>query len=218
MQTAIITGASEGLGLEFAKKFLKEGWNVVGISRHRAEGIEMEYIEGDLSKEEDIKNIVEEIKEKYSDFKVLVNCAGLLDVEKLENIDYAKTESLFKVNVLAPMLLVSKLKENLLINNSTVVNIGSTISFKAIEEQAAYGASKWALRGLSENLKVEFKGTGVRVISFNQGGTRTKIFEKAGMDVDTSKYLDPIELANLLYYLVSMPNNIEVSEIVVNRK
>jgi len=218
MQTAIITGASEGLGLEFAKKFLNEGWNVVGISRHRPEGIEMEYIEGDLSHEEDIVKVTEEIKEKYSDFKVLINCAGLLDVEKLENINYVKTESLFKVNVLAPMMLVSQLKENLLTNNSIVVNIGSTISFKAIEEQAAYGASKWALRGLSENLKVEFKGTGVRVISFNQGGTRTKIFEKAGMDVDTSKYLDPIELANLLYYLVSMPNNIEVSEIVVNRK
>jgi len=218
MQTAIITGASEGLGLEFAKKFLNEGWNVVGISRHRPEGIEMEYIEGDLSKEEDIVRITDEIKEKYSDFKVLINCAGLLNVEKLENIDYAKTESLFKVNVLAPMMLVSKLKENLLINNGTVVNIGSTISFKGIEEQAAYGASKWALRGLSENLKVELKGTGVRVISFNQGGTRTKIFEKAGMDLDTSKYLDPVELANLLFYVVSMPNNIEVSEIVVNRK
>jgi short-subunit dehydrogenase len=218
MQTAIITGASEGLGLEFAKKFLNEGWNVVGISRHRPEGIDMEYIEGDLSKEEDIVMITDEIKEKYSDFKVLINCAGLLDVEKLEAIDFKKTESLFKVNVLAPMMLVSKLKENLLTNNSTVVNIGSTISFKAIEEQAAYGASKWALRGLSENLKVEFKGTGVRVISFNQGGTRTKIFEKAGMDVDTSKYLDPVKLANLLYYIVSMPNNIEVSEIVINRK
>lgn len=65
------------------------------------------------------------------------------------------------------MILISKLKDLILENGSDILNVGSTIGFKAYESQSAYGSSKWALRGLNESLRLEFKGTKTRVISFN---------------------------------------------------
>lgn len=219
MKTIIITGASEGLGLELFEKFSTEGWKVVGISRHIKDQNQTNYIIGDLTYEKDLERISAEIKTKYSDFSILVNCAGMLNVEKLSELDYKKTEMLFKLNVIAPMMLVSRLKDCITVNNADIVNVGSTVGFKAYEEQAAYGSSKWAVRGLNENLRLEFKGTKVRVIGFNPGGFQSKLFEKAtGGKVDLSTFMNPKYLAEAIFYITSLPKDIEVSEITINRK
>lgn len=218
MPKILVTGASEGLGLEICKKFLSQGWQVVGVSRHKPD-IDIEYIEADLTDEANLTNVIDIVKEKHPDINVLVNCAGVIDVQSLENIDYSKTENLFKLNVLAPMMLVSRLKSVILNNEADIVNVGSTVGFKAYDSQAAYGASKWALRGFNENLRLEFKGTKVRVFSFNPGGFKSRLFEKAtGTQVDLSQYMDPKYLAELLFYVVNLPKGIEVSEMVINRK
>ncbi|MDQ7020955.1 MAG: SDR family NAD(P)-dependent oxidoreductase [Candidatus Dojkabacteria bacterium] len=71
-----------------------------------------------------------------------MNCAGVLNVTKANELEYNKVAQLFKLNVIAPMILVSKLFDKIKANEADIVNVGSTLGFKAYQEQAAYGSSK----------------------------------------------------------------------------
>ncbi len=218
MKTAIITGASDGLGLKISEKLLKNGWKIIGLSRNKPD-IDIEYIKTDLSKESDINNAINEIKRKYPIFHCLINCAGVMSVQKMENLDYPEINNLFKINVLAPIKLISGLIENIKTNEADIVNVGSTVGFKAYEDQCAYGASKWAIRGINKNLQLELKETKCRVIGFNPGGFKSRILEKAtGIKPNLDAYMDPKHLADLLVYILEMPKSIEVSQIIINRK
>jgi len=65
-----------------------------------------------------------------------------MSVQKLKDLEYSEVDSLFKVNVLAPIKLTAGLIENIRANESDIVNVGSTVGFKAYEDQCAYGSSK----------------------------------------------------------------------------
>jgi NADP-dependent 3-hydroxy acid dehydrogenase YdfG len=219
MKTIIVTGSSDGLGFQIAKKFNSEGWKVVGISRHKPDNLDIEYIKADLSTKSGIQTAVQEIKKNYSDFNAIINCAGVLNLRKLEDINFEETENLLKLNLMAPMMLVSGLKNSIISNEADILNIGSSIAFKAYENQTAYGSSKWGLRGLNENLRLEFKGTDVRVVSFNPGGFKSKLFEKAsGEKINLDKFMDPKDLADIVFFIINTPKTLEVSEILINRK
>lgn len=219
MPKAIITGVSEGLGYEIAKLMLSKNWEILGISRSKSD-LKIEHFAADLTKEKDLNKVIEKIRTDFSDFSVLINCAGKLNVVPPNEVDYAETENLFKLNVLAPLYLSSKLLDLVKENGATIVNIGSTVGFKAYENQVAYGTSKWAVRGLNSNLQLELKGTKARVIGFNPGGFKSKLFDKAtGKEVtDRSGWMNPTEIAKLILQTIELPKNMEVSEIVVNRK
>jgi hypothetical protein len=219
MKRIIITGASEGLGLEISKKFKDEGWEVLGISRHKPEGLDIEYIEADLTKKKEIDIVVKTITNKYSTFDALINCAGMISIEELGDIEYERTEQLIKLNLIAPMMLISRLKALILENEGDILNVGSSVSYKAYKKEAAYGASKWGLRGLTENLRLEFKETKVRVTTFNPGGFKSKLFEKAiGKNPGLGTLMDPKDLADIIYFIINTPKSLEVSEILINRK
>lgn len=219
MKTIIITGVSDGLGYQLGKKALDTGYKVVGISRSIPD-LKIEHINGDLSEEAGLNAVVETIKEKYSDFDVLINCAGMLSVKSLGKVEYAETLKLFKLNVIAPLFLVSELTELIKTNEADIVNIGSTVGSKAYESQAAYGASKWAVRGLNQNLQLEFKNTKCRVIGFNPGGFKSNFFEKAtGIENnDWNGWMNPSDIAEFILQIIALPKNMEVSDINLNRK
>ena len=219
MKTIIITGVSDGLGYQLANLAQKRNLRVVGISRTLSD-LKIEHIKGDLTDENGLNEIVKIIKNKYSDFDVLVNCAGMLSVKPLGKVDYDETLKLFKLNVIAPIYLVSELSDLIKMNEADIVNVGSTVGSKAYENQAAYGASKWAVRGLNQNLQLEFKNTKCRVIGFNPGGFKSNFFEKAtGVDNnDWSGWMTPDDIAKFILQILELPKNMEVSDIILNRK
>lgn len=219
MPKALITGVSEGLGYEVSKLLLSKRWEVLGISRSKPD-IKIGYFAADLTKEEDLNKTIEKIRADFSDFSVLINCAGKLNIAPPIEVDYAETENLFKLNILAPLYLSSKLLDLVKENEATIINIGSSVGFKAYEGQTAYGVSKWAIRGLNHSLQLELKGTKARVIGFNPGGFKSRIFEKATgkKTTDWSGWMEPSEIAKLILHIIELPKNMEVSEIVVNRK
>ncbi|MDQ6984853.1 MAG: SDR family oxidoreductase [Candidatus Dojkabacteria bacterium] len=141
MNRVIVTGASEGLGFELSKLFLEKDISVTGISRTRP-NLKVDFIKTDLTVEEDIENAASMILKDYSDFDAIINCAGVLNVTKANELEYNKVAQLFKLNVIAPMILVSKLFDKIKANEADIVNVGSTLGFKAYQEQAAYGSSK----------------------------------------------------------------------------
>ena len=216
----IITGASDGLGLQLAKLYQGSGKTIVNISRRESEFASINLLH-DLSNEIEVKKTVEEVLKIDESLEAIINCAGVLSVQPLGEITGDEFDRLMSTNVKPAILLVSSLIEKIKKDGSDIVNVSSTVGLKGYLSQAVYGASKWAMRGFSANLQVELKGTKSRVISFCPGGFKTKLFEKAtGIDntEDVSQWMRAEDVAVALKQTLDLPKNMEVSEIVINRK
>ena len=124
-----------------------------------------------------------------------------------------------KVNLIAPLLLTGQLFDLIKENGADILNVGSTVGTKAYEDQCAYGASKWALRGVSQNWQLELKKTKCRVIQFNPGGFKSDLVKKYdSQNVDLSAYMDPQDLARFMLHILQLPKSMEISEVLINRK
>lgn len=223
MKTVIITGASDGLGKAVAKLLLDKGMRVVNISRSKCDLNGAENIACDLSNQEDLDRAVQTIKEKYSDFDVLINNAAIVGYAPINEIDYAKFEKTWKVNTIAPLYLISKLYDLIVENAADVINIGTTHSQHAhpgAENQLAYCASKYGLRGGSYNISMELKKTKARLVHVYMGGFQSKMHEKdyGNVMTDPENWMKPSELADIILYIINLPKQIEISEITINRK
>lgn len=214
----IITGASDGLGLQIAKVYAEAHKRVVNISRRESE-FATDNIIADLSNAAALKEAVEQILAIDEPIEALINCAGVMSLEKVDAITAEEVDRTFAINIKAPMLLVSGFARRLKDDGSDIVNVASTVGLKAYPDQAAYGASKWAMRGFSQNLQVELKNTN-RVISFCVGGFKSDIAKKiTGKDLpDPENWMNPEDVAIFMKQILDLPKSMEVSEIVINRK
>lgn len=223
MKRIILTGASDGLGKEVGKLFLSRGGvEVVALCRTKPD-YECKFIKCDLSSGKSIEAACAQIKEKYSEFDALINCAGTQCIEPTGNTPYDKLDYVMKVNSVAPMFLISQLFELIKKNEADIVNVGSTVGLKSGPmNQMGYTTSKWAIRGTSANIEAELKNTPCRVIQFNAGGMYTRFIEKYNgqkiSDADPKDWIAPKDMAEVLLYTLEVPKNIEISDIVVSRK
>ena len=119
------------------------------------------------------------------------------------------------------MFLTSKLLERLKRDEADIVNIGATIALKSgYEQQMVYSTTKWALRGFTQNLQSELKNSNCRVIDFILGGFNSNLHQKVtGKSIiDPQNWMDPTEIAKYLLQILDLPKNMEVSEVILNRK
>ena len=152
MKRIILTGASDGLGKSFGKLFTSMGGEIVALCRTKPD-YNCQFIKCDLVDEKSMINACNIIKDKYSQFDALINCAGTQCIEPTNNTPYEKLENVIKVNTIAPMFLISQLFDLIKQNEADIVNIGSTVGLKSGPlNQMGYTTSKWAIRGTSENI------------------------------------------------------------------
>lgn len=220
MKNIILTGASDGLGREFAKLCLDNRFNIIALCRTKPD-YKCDFIPMDLTNEESMINACNMIKEKYNKFDALINCAGVPGIQKLDEITYSCLDNLMKINSIAPMFLASQLIQLIKDNEADIINVGSTIGLKqGYENQLAYTTSKWALRGTSYNLQLELKKYNCRVIQLNVGGMNTRMHEKyTGKKIENpDEWMNPKDIASIMLYTLTLPKKIEVSDITINRK
>lgn len=214
----VITGASDGLGLQIAKIYKEAGKRVVNVSRRDSQYAD-DNIRTDITDEASVRAAAGQIKQMDEPLEALVNCAGVLSLEPLNNISADELDRVFGVNIKGAILLVSALTDRMKQDGIDIVNVASTVGLKAYPDQAVYGASKWAMRGFSQNLQVELKATN-RVISFCVGGFKSAIAKKVhGQDLpDPENWMNPEDIAVFMKQILDLPKNMEVSEIVINRR
>ncbi len=219
MKKIILTWVSEGLGYEIAKLFREKNIAVVGLSRKKPD-IDIIHISTDLRDEKSMQNALDIIKKEHSDFDACINCAGIIAIEELWKIKYNSIDEVFKVNVLAPIFIISELTELIKKNEADIVNVSSTVwVIKTKLKQCAYSASKIAMKWISENFQLEFKDTKTRVMSFHPWWFKSRHIQKVtAIEVDLSPYMEPSELAKTILFCLDLPKNMEVSQIVINRK
>lgn len=227
-KTAIVTGASDGIGKQVAIKLAKQGVNLALIGRDRLRLNQVKNAIGKLSsslKVEtyscDIRNnnqLSKTIKRTISDFKdihILINVAGIwqkiMPVEELpENIvdDVILTNLTSLIHV--TRLVIPILKKQ---PEAAIINVSSKSGITAQTGQSVYSASKWGVRGFTEVLKTDLKNTHVRVAGIYQSGTNTKMFEKTGEKAPSEKFTDPADLAEVIVYMLSRPEKIWLHEV-----
>jgi len=152
--------------------------------------------------------------------EAMVNCAGVISVSPLKNITEDEIKRMMSTNIKGKILLIAKLYDRIVEDKTDIVNVSSTLGHKAYEDQALYGITTWGIRGLSKNLQLEFKGKPNRIISFCPGGFVTRLHEKATGQVieNPDEWMRVEDVALALKQTLDLPKNMEVSEIVINRK
>jgi NADP-dependent 3-hydroxy acid dehydrogenase YdfG len=215
----VITGASDGLGKEVAKLYKGAGKTVVNISRHECEYADVNICHS-LREGEEIEKIANEVLALEEPLEALINSAGVISVSSIKDITEDEIKRMMSTNIKGKVLLIAKLYDRIVADKTDIVNVSSTLGHKAYEDQMLYGITTWGIRGLSKNLQLEFKGKPNRIISFCPGGFRTRLHEKAtGKKIESpEEWMRVEDVALALKQTLDLPKNMEVSEIVINRK
>jgi short-subunit dehydrogenase len=192
-ETALITGASGGLGREFAKLFAKNGYNLVITGRREDKlknlagelkpyNISCEIIAKDLSDPKAPKELFDEMKQKNIHIDVLVNNAGFGVSGSFADADIERQLAMIQTNITSlthlTKLAINEMKEK---GKGKILNIGSTGSFAPCPSIAVYCATKAYVLSFSEAVAYELKGTGITVTTLCPGPTETGFAEVAGV-------------------------------------
>ena len=215
LSTALITGASEGIGRCFAEVYAKHAHNLVLVARSEEKltefalelrtkyAVRVDVIAMDLIPVDAAKKLFEATTAKKINIDILVNNAGMMQVEKLQVSDPIKLNNLIQLNVQSLVNMTQQFINPMIARGQgKIVNIGSIASFMPTPNFAAYGASKAFVLSFSEGIAEELRGTGVTVTCVCPGMTETKMLSHAeGLEKFIPNFLkaDPMELAAQAY-------------------
>jgi NAD(P)-dependent dehydrogenase (short-subunit alcohol dehydrogenase family) len=194
-KTALITGASRGLGLALARRLAAEGWTLI-IDARSAEDLEAARVEladlthvvaipGDVTDDEHRRSLAGAARE-LGDLDVLVNNASILGPSPQPALlDYPleTLEEVYRANTLAPLALIQELRHDLK-SGSRILNVTSDAAVEPYEGWGGYGSSKAALEQLSNILAAE--NPDLRVYRVDPGDMRTRMQQEAFPDEDIS--------------------------------
>lgn len=195
--TALITGASSGIGARYADRLARRGHDLLLVARDRARlealatrltdatGRAVTVLAADLTTKADLAR-VEQVLRTDARITVLVNNAGIAMSGDLASADPDQLERMIQLNVLAPSrLALAVLPGFVARGRGTLINISSVLALAPEMFNGSYSGTKAYLLNLSLRLQQEVAGTGVRVQVVLPGATRTAIWEKAGTDIAT---------------------------------
>lgn len=192
-KTAIVTGASKGIGAGIAKSFAAEGAKVVvnyasdrdGAERVvadiRAAGGEAAAVKADMSKEAEVSALFDAAEAAFGPLDVLVNNAGVYKFAPIEEFTEALYRRQFDVNVLGPLLAIREAVKRFRPGGGNVINVSSVVSESVYPTSTVYSATKAALDSITRNLAAELGPRGVRVNAINPGATETEGFGSTGI-------------------------------------
>lgn len=206
MKSVIITGAGTGLGRELALKYGKEGFHLILVGRSEENLSEVKILLNDAHiTVMDIRNkreVDEKIKLLLKEYKVvgLINNAGIGFFGPFEKTNENEIEEMFQTNVLGTMYMTQAVLPNICeLDGSFVLNIISTAGLRGKVNEAAYVASKFAVRGFTESLQKEYEEKSVLISAVYMGGMNTPFWKGSEHVKDPSKFRSPAEVAEIIF-------------------
>ncbi len=191
-RTVLITGASSGLGEAIAYEVSKKGARVILCARTEKKlvnilekcesfsGLNGVAIPMDISDYHSVESGIEKIQSEFSQIDVLVNCAGFGRFEDFLETDFEETEKMFRVNVLGLIYLTQKIALMMTqAGQGHIINVASQAGKMATPKSSIYAATKFAVIGFSNSLRLEMKPFGISVTTINPGPIKTPFFDKA---------------------------------------
>lgn len=215
-KTALITGASSGIGKALAQEFARNDYNLVIIAEKAGEltgtrqeleekfHVEITDIPMDLTYEQSVQEIYEHLQDRNIQIDVLVNNAGVGQREKFHETDISKDIKIIRLNIEA-LVRLTKLfvKDMVSRGEGKILNLGSIAGFQPGPLLAVYHASKAFIVSFSEAISNELEGTGVTVTALCPGPTDTNFFSRADMEntriLEEGTVMEPEEVARAGY-------------------
>jgi NAD(P)-dependent dehydrogenase (short-subunit alcohol dehydrogenase family) len=223
-KTAIITGGAQGIGKAIAKAFLEKGWTAVIADTDREAGEEtvrefnilgrIEYIQTDVSNEEQVEKLVELTIKQFERIDALINNAGIAVNKPLETLSLEEWNRVLGINLTGTFLCAKHSSPHLQRNGGSIINIASTRAFMSEACTEAYSASKGGVVALTHALAVSL-GPGIRVNCISPGWIETGPWKKKSqrniVDLSEEDHLQhpagrvgtPEDISSLVLYLVS---------------
>lgn len=227
-RTAVVSGASRGIGLEVARQLVEAGARVAMLARSErpllARATELgtlaEPLSCDVTDATAVKDTSDRVIAAFGEAPdIVVNNAGLFELATVEHTAPDAFVRALDVNLVAPFLLIraflGAMRER---GSGHVVGIGSIADRMTFPENGAYAASKFGARALHQVLRDELRGSGIRVTLISPGPVDTPLWDP--IDPDTrpgftprARMLRPAAVANAVCYAVSQPRDVNIDEL-----
>ena len=192
-KTALITGASSGIGATFARTLAAQGTHLILVARSQDKlrdlartlatqhHIRAEVLTADLSRQEAGQQLFAATEQLGLTIDILINNAGFATYGPFDSLDAEREQQEILLNVAAVVDLTHRFLPGMLARRSgSIINLSSTAAFQPTPYMAVYGASKAFVLSFSEALWAEYRGKGIRVLAVCPGPTRTDFFTVAG--------------------------------------
>ncbi|GAB3566646.1 SDR family oxidoreductase [Arthrobacter alkaliphilus] len=230
-KTAVVTGASTGIGEATVRALAADGWKVFAVAR-RAERLEALAAESgavpfaaDITNDDDVAALLSAVTEAGGADTLINIAGGARGADTLGNAQTQDWEWMYQVNVLGTLKLIRAFLPMLRANGEgTVLNLTSTAGLTAYEGGGGYNAAKFAQHAMTGALRLEEAENNIRVIEVAPGLVRTEEFAlnrlgdaaaAAKVYAGVEKPLTPQDVADVVKYAVSLPHHINLDEIVV---
>ncbi|WP_239543961.1 SDR family oxidoreductase [Marinomonas foliarum] len=231
----LITGATSGFGLATAKKFAKEGWNLILTGRRQerlanladelSKLTQVHIATLDVRKSDEVISFIDNLPNTFSNIQVLVNNAGLaLGTDPSYEAKLSDWHTMIDTNVTG-LVNVTHAILPLIVNKegATIINLASIAANWPYPGSHVYGASKAFVAQFSRNIRADVAGKGVRVTSLEPGLSESE-FSLVRFDGDQKKYdnlykgahaLQPVDIANIIFWVASQPPHININSLEV---
>lgn len=231
--SVVITGASSGIGEATALQFARKKYKLFLVARRLdrleklkkrclSEGASQVFtFKADLQNAKDIERLQSQLKKEKID--LLLNNAGLAKgIELMQNANPSDWDNMIDVNVKGLLKMTRALLSQLIQTQGHIVNIGSVAGRLVYEGGAVYCATKFAVRAISEGLRMDLKGTGVRVSNVEPGMVNTEFSltrlgnqQKADALYQDMMPLLANDIAETILWVVERPAHVNIQEIVI---
>lgn len=235
-KTAIITGASSGIGQATAKELASKGYHVMLAARREDRLVELkkeiedaggsaQYKVTDVTSADEMKSLAEAALEKTGNIDVLVNNAGLMPLSFMNKLKIDEWDQMVDVNikgVLYGIAAVLPIMEKQKFGH--ILNVSSVAGHQVFKGSAVYSGTKYAVRAISEGLRQEIDPANeIRVTIVSPGAVETELtntitdedvlnsFKKGGK----MTMLQAQDIANAISYAVEQPSHVDVNEILI---
>ncbi len=187
-QVVVITGASSGIGKALAEKYAAEGFDLVLAARRidRLEELKKQLypaevlaVKTDVTSEEDCKNLIDQAIQKFGKINIMINNAGISMRASLEDVEMKVLRQLMDVNYWGTVYCTKYALPYLLEQKGSVVGVISTGGYIGLPGRTGYSASKFAVRGFLDTVRIEYLRSGLHVLVAAPGFTSSEIRKTA---------------------------------------
>lgn len=220
----LVTGGSSGIGLEIARELRLRGAEVAicgrdaGKLQRMADAIGALPIEADVSREDDVVQMVKTVVEKFDGYNVLINNAGFGSFASLVETSLEEMQRIYATNVFGAMLVARESARHFIRQSyGNIVNVASTAGQRGSAGGTMYSSSKFALSGMTECWRAELRKHNIRVMQINPSEVQTQFFAAAGGKERplSDRKLRALEIAHAVVGILEMDDRGFVPEISV---
>jgi len=210
-KTAIVTGASKGIGLELIKQLLSNGMKVAGWSRTAADISDPNFlfVKADVSDANSVIAAHKKTVDKFGqDIHVLVNNAGLGHYGKMDEMPFEEWKQMFDVNIHGIFhcsnAVIPQMK---ILDEGHIINIGSIAGRTGLSGMSGYCGTKHAVTGISHSMYLELRDFGIKVTCIYPGSVQTNFFDKFDMIEANDNMMRPEDVASSIVHCLGTHEN-----------